>query len=117
MRKENRLSRSTYKLLPEKVRFAVRRIARESYLEEVNRYAIPSLAAEEIRKDSLLLFARKYKKSNEFKSVLSVLLTAVLVRLAKALIEDWIDKNLYKDVGLFYQEDEPGFLSRKTDKK
>lgn len=108
---------SVFRLLPYGLRCQVRRIARESFNEEVARHSDPKSVAGDIKKDSLLSFSRKYKESKEFKSIFSILITAVVVKLATALIEDWIDKHLFNSVGLIYQEDEPGFLEPTANKK
>lgn len=118
--KEERKSSSklnAFRFIPRSTRINVRTLAREAFIEESRKYSNPLDSAEDIAKDSLLSFSRKYKKSKEFKSILSVLLTAIIVRLATRLIEDWIDKHLFNSVGLIYQEDEPGFLEPSTDKK
>lgn len=118
--KEQRKSSSklnAFRFIPRSTRINVRTLAREAFIEESRKHSNPLDAAEDIRKDALLSFSRKYKESKDFNSILSVLLTAVIVRLATRLIEDWIDKHLFNSVGLIYQEDEPGFLELSTGKK
>ena len=114
-RKSSKLN--ALRFIPRSTRINVRTLAREAFIEESRKHSNPLDAAEDINSDALLLFSRKYKESKDFNSILSVLLTAVIVRLATRLIEDWIDKNLFNSVGLIYQEDEPGFLEPSTDKK